>query len=505
MNCIRKSPGKGSILDSSVGALPTSEEESQLAVTLQRTAKNRLIWTEELHQLFVECVERLGTKGVPKAILEEMKVDGLTRENIASHLQKYRLQKKRKMDQDPSSPSDATNAEKAKLISNIANKISAVGTSSVAAIVPGMSAIPAVRSIIAKQTDKKKTKATIPPKPIQREVPCSAISASSLRASLTKNCVRVPTIDTDTTRRAYSLLEQLAAIKSEDSSKTETKEEKPKLVLDAKLKQELLRILNEDSARRPKRRGSRSAAAPPAPDSLPGFLQSSLPSSTIIPESADDISPPLLTFPEAATDTLPVVEEMETEIGSFPEEAQPQTLASQPTPPLLLPTADNLALPSFAEPLNLDINNLPAAFSGFSFEFDGLSGTLEARGSSLSDVGADKLAPDLESSLFSCLTTDADGKYISPSGDMSELPLGSSKATSPMWPALGQATAVPTNGSRLTTNSKPLSRKNSASPLTAKRRKKVSDCRSAPLAPIFDEFSPTSELSADSVLDFLNL
>jgi hypothetical protein len=34
-------------------------------------------------------------EAVPKKILELMKVDGLTRENVASHLQKYRLYLKR--------------------------------------------------------------------------------------------------------------------------------------------------------------------------------------------------------------------------------------------------------------------------------------------------------------------------------------------------------------------------------------------------------------------------
>ena len=36
-----------------------------------------------------------NTEAVPKKILEIMNVDGLTRENVASHLQKYRLYLKR--------------------------------------------------------------------------------------------------------------------------------------------------------------------------------------------------------------------------------------------------------------------------------------------------------------------------------------------------------------------------------------------------------------------------
>lgn len=60
--------------------------------------KKRLNWSQTLHQKFVDAVNKLGDKGrfyifkfsiqaVPKKILKEMNVDGLTRENVASHLQ----------------------------------------------------------------------------------------------------------------------------------------------------------------------------------------------------------------------------------------------------------------------------------------------------------------------------------------------------------------------------------------------------------------------------------
>ncbi|KAL9225147.1 hypothetical protein vseg_001102 [Gypsophila vaccaria] len=54
--------------------------------------KPRVVWSVELHQQFVAAVNQLGIdKAVPKKILELMNVPGLTRENVASHLQKYRL------------------------------------------------------------------------------------------------------------------------------------------------------------------------------------------------------------------------------------------------------------------------------------------------------------------------------------------------------------------------------------------------------------------------------
>lgn len=58
--------------------------------------KPRVVWSVELHQKFVAAVNQLGIdKAVPKKILDLMNVEKLTRENVASHLQKYRLYLKR--------------------------------------------------------------------------------------------------------------------------------------------------------------------------------------------------------------------------------------------------------------------------------------------------------------------------------------------------------------------------------------------------------------------------
>ncbi|XP_073269292.1 transcription factor PCL1-like [Primulina huaijiensis] len=69
--------------------------------------KLRLVWTPQLHKRFVEVVAHLGLKNaVPKTIMQLMNVEGLTRENVASHLQKYRLYVKRMQGwSDESSPS----------------------------------------------------------------------------------------------------------------------------------------------------------------------------------------------------------------------------------------------------------------------------------------------------------------------------------------------------------------------------------------------------------------
>ncbi|XP_015896804.2 two-component response regulator-like APRR2 [Ziziphus jujuba] len=57
--------------------------------------KIKVDWTPELHKKFVQAVEQLGVdQAIPSRILELMKVEGLTRHNVASHLQKYRMHKR---------------------------------------------------------------------------------------------------------------------------------------------------------------------------------------------------------------------------------------------------------------------------------------------------------------------------------------------------------------------------------------------------------------------------
>ncbi|KAJ8771415.1 hypothetical protein K2173_026592 [Erythroxylum novogranatense] len=58
--------------------------------------KAKVVWTNSLHNRFLHAISHLGLdKSVPKKILEFMSVPGLTRENVASHLQKYRIFLKR--------------------------------------------------------------------------------------------------------------------------------------------------------------------------------------------------------------------------------------------------------------------------------------------------------------------------------------------------------------------------------------------------------------------------
>ncbi|KAG7649029.1 Signal transduction response regulator receiver domain [Arabidopsis thaliana x Arabidopsis arenosa] len=62
----------------------------------KKPRKPRMTWTEELHQKFLEAIEIIGgiEKANPKVLVEclqEMRIEGITRSNVASHLQKHRI------------------------------------------------------------------------------------------------------------------------------------------------------------------------------------------------------------------------------------------------------------------------------------------------------------------------------------------------------------------------------------------------------------------------------
>ncbi|KAF8783855.1 hypothetical protein HU200_000297 [Digitaria exilis] len=77
---------------------PSLSLQSQPQQTAQQQArKARRTWSPELHREFVAALNQLGGPQVatPKQIRELMKVDGLTNDEVKSHLQKYRLHNRR--------------------------------------------------------------------------------------------------------------------------------------------------------------------------------------------------------------------------------------------------------------------------------------------------------------------------------------------------------------------------------------------------------------------------
>ncbi|XP_062203660.1 transcription factor HHO6-like [Phragmites australis] len=85
------------------GACPAAPSATSSAVTdagaqqQQTQRKARRCWSPELHCRFVAALQQLGGAQVatPKQIRELMKVDGLTNDEVKSHLQKYRLHTRR--------------------------------------------------------------------------------------------------------------------------------------------------------------------------------------------------------------------------------------------------------------------------------------------------------------------------------------------------------------------------------------------------------------------------
>ncbi|EPS60106.1 hypothetical protein M569_14698 [Genlisea aurea] len=82
---------------SGLSSTSRSMASSPAADSKLNSKKRRRCWSPDLHRKFVSVLQQLGGAQVatPKQIRELMQVDGLTNDEVKSHLQKYRVHVRR--------------------------------------------------------------------------------------------------------------------------------------------------------------------------------------------------------------------------------------------------------------------------------------------------------------------------------------------------------------------------------------------------------------------------
>ncbi|KAL3538902.1 hypothetical protein ACH5RR_002268 [Cinchona calisaya] len=94
---LNKTIGGSRALSCSVSSFQSDVRAAVSQQQQQTSRKQRRCWSPELHRRFVDALQKLGgcQAATPKQIRELMQVDGLTNDEVKSHLQKYRLHTRR--------------------------------------------------------------------------------------------------------------------------------------------------------------------------------------------------------------------------------------------------------------------------------------------------------------------------------------------------------------------------------------------------------------------------
>ncbi|PWA52669.1 two-component response regulator ORR23 [Artemisia annua] len=105
----------------------------------RRTIKSRMEWSDALERKFMDALDALGENAYPRAILKYMNVPRLTRRNVASHHQKFKMRKKTVKKANIVAP-PLTNIKKLKLENYVCKRCGFTSLSdNDASIIPGSS------------------------------------------------------------------------------------------------------------------------------------------------------------------------------------------------------------------------------------------------------------------------------------------------------------------------------------------------------------------------------
>lgn len=91
------SPTGVAAVSSNAATVTSNNVENSKRDEKEEKRKQRRCWSQELHKRFLKALQQLGGAdcATPKQIREVMNVDGLTNDEVKSHLQKYRLHTRR--------------------------------------------------------------------------------------------------------------------------------------------------------------------------------------------------------------------------------------------------------------------------------------------------------------------------------------------------------------------------------------------------------------------------